>query len=317
MERSNTTSMATILFTLPGNELLATTVATALGAERGETAMRHFPDGESYVRVISDVKGKKAIVVCTLHRPDEKLLPLLYLCRVLKDLGASSITLVAPYLSYMRQDKAFQPGEAVTSTYFAGLLSSFVSGLVTIDPHLHRRSRLEEIYTIPCKVLHAAPLISAWIKKHVKDPVLIGPDSESEQWVSVVAHDADAPFTVLEKTRLGDADVRVTVPHMERYTERTPVLVDDIISTARTMIETLGHLKVLGLKAPWCIGTHGVFAGRAYEDLVAAGAARVITCNTIPHPSNAIDVSSLIVPTLEQLLVEHQHAKSLGSQNDQ
>ncbi len=290
--------MNTIIFSLPGNEVLADQLTGGIGAERGELSMRQFPDGESYVRVISDVKGKQAIVVCTLHRPDEKLLPLMFLCRVLKDLGAASVHLVAPYLSYMRQDTVFKPGEAVTSGYFAALLSSFSDSLITIDPHLHRRSSLQEIYAIPCQVLHASSLISAWIKKHVKDPVLIGPDSESEQWVSVVARDADAPFTVLEKTRLGDADVRVTVPHMERYTERTPVLVDDIISTARTMIETVGHLKVLGLKAPWCIGTHGVFAGRAYEDLVAAGAARVITCNTIPHASNAIDVSSLIVPAL-------------------
>lgn len=300
--------MGRILFALPGNEELATTLATVLGTARGELSLRHFPDGESYVRVLSDVQGAEAIVVCTLHRPDEKLLPLMYLCRVLKDLGTSTITLVAPYLSYMRQDKAFQPGEAVTSVYFAALLSSFADKLVTIDPHLHRRSSLQEIYSIPCHVLHASSLISAWIKKHVKDPLLIGPDSESEQWVSVVARDADAPFTVLEKTRLGDADVRVTVPHVERYADRTPVLVDDIISTARTMIETVGHLKTMGLKAPWCIGTHGVFAGTAYEDLVAAGAARVITCNTIPHPSNAIDVSSLVVPALEHVLTDRGQA---------
>lgn len=304
------TDMGRILFALPGNEELATTLATVLGTARGELSLRHFPDGESYVRVLSDVQGAEAIVVCTLHRPDEKLLPLMYLCRVLKDLGTSTITLVAPYLSYMRQDKAFQPGEAVTSVYFAALLSSFADRLVTIDPHLHRRSSLQEIYSIPCQVLHASSLISAWIKKHVKDPLLIGPDSESEQWVSVVASDADAPFTVLEKTRLGDADVRVTVPHVERYADRTPVLVDDIISTARTMIETVGHLKAMGLKAPWCIGTHGVFAGRAYENLVAAGVVRVITCNTIPHPSNAIDVSSLIVPTLGPVLVQHQQPRA-------
>ena len=302
------TDMGRILFTLPGNAGLATTIATALGAARGEISLRHFPDGESYVRVLSDVHGAEAIVVCTLHRPDEKLLPLMYLCRVLKELGTSSITLVAPYLSYMRQDKAFQPGEAVTSVYFAALLSSFADKLVTIDPHLHRRSSLQEIYSIPCQVLHASSLISAWIKKHVKDPVLIGPDSESEQWVSVVARDADAPFTVLEKTRLGDSDVRVTVPHVERYTDRMPVLVDDIISTARTMIETVGHLKTMGLQAPWCIGTHGVFAGTAYEDLIAAGAARVITCNTITHPSNAIDVSSLVVPALEHVLTDRGQA---------
>lgn len=290
--------MGTIIFSLPGNELLADQLAKAIGAMRGELSMRQFPDGESYVRVVSEVKGMEAIVVCTLHRPDGKLLPLLYLCRVLKDLGAVSVRLVAPYLSYMRQDTVFKPGEAVTSLYFAKLLSSFCDGLITIDPHLHRRSSLSEIYSIPCTVLLAAPLVSAWIKTNVKDPVLIGPDNESEQWVSEVARDADAPFTVLDKTRLGDADVRVSVPDVDRYMDRTPVLVDDIISTARTMIEAVGHLKRMGLKAPVCVGTHGVFAGTAYEDLLAAGTAQVVTCNTIPHPSNRIDVGELISRTL-------------------
>ncbi|MGB6046827.1 MAG: ribose-phosphate pyrophosphokinase, partial [Flavobacteriales bacterium] len=268
-------------------------------ATHGELSMRQFPDGESYIRVVSEVKGMEAIVVCTLHRPDGKLLPLLYLCRVLKDLGAVSVRLVAPYLSYMRQDTVFKPGEAVTSVYFAKLLSSFTDGLITIDPHLHRRSSLAEIYSIPSTVLLAAPLVSAWIKANVKDPVLIGPDNESEQWVSEVARDADAPFTVLDKTRLGDADVRVSVPEVDRYMDRTPVLVDDIISTARTMIEAVGHLKRMGLKAPVCVGTHGVFAGTAYADLLAAGAAQVITCNTIPHPSNGIDITALITSALK------------------
>jgi len=290
--------MNTIIFSLPGNERLTDQLTEAIGAARGELSMRQFPDGESYVRVVSEVKGKEAIVVCTLHRPDGKLLPLLYLCRVLKDLGATSVRLVAPYLSYMRQDTVFKPGEALTSAYFARLLSSFCDGLITIDPHLHRRSSLAEIYSVPCTVLHAAPLISVWIKENVKDPVLIGPDSESEQWVSEVAKDADAPFTVLQKTRLGDANVRVSVPEVERYMDRTPVLVDDIISTARTMIEAVGHLKRLGLKAPICVGTHGVFAGTAYDDLVAGGAGQVVTCNTIPHPSNGIDVGELISRSL-------------------
>lgn len=291
--------MKTILFPLPGNEELAKALAVKLKAEMGEATIRRFPDGESYVRILSDVKGKKVVLVCSLHQPDEKLLPLYFLSNVAKDLGAKCTCLVAPYLAYMRQDKIFHKGEGVTSRYFARLVSGFADSLVTVDPHLHRISSLGEVYSIPTEVVHAADAISNWIKKHIENPVLVGPDSESEQWVSEVAKNAGAPFLVLEKTRHGDRDVEVSVPQVEAFKNHTPVLVDDIISTARTMIETVGHLKKADMKAPVCIGVHAVFSGNAFWDLLHSGVEKVVTCNTIPHASNAIDLSGLYVDFIQ------------------
>jgi ribose-phosphate pyrophosphokinase len=285
--------MKTILFPLPGNEKLTEKLSNHLKAEIGETTIRQFPDGETYVRIQSDVKDKCVVLVATLHQPDEKLLPLYFLSQTSKSLGAKCTCLVAPYLAYMRQDKVFKPGEGVTSEYFGKLISGFADSLITVDPHLHRRGSLAEVYGIPTDVVHAANAISNWIKETVENPVLVGPDSESEQWVSEVAADAGAPFMVLEKTRHGDRDVEVSVPNVEEYKNHTPVLVDDIISTARTMIETVGHLKKAGMKAPVCIGVHAVFAGNAYQDLKKEGA-QVVTCNTIPHESNQIDLSSIL-----------------------
>lgn len=137
-------------------------------------------------------------------------------------------------------------------------------------------------------------LISKWINENVQQPVLIGPDSESEQWVSKVAADANAPYIILEKIRKGDRNVRVSVPHVEKYKEYIPVLVDDIISTAHTMLETIGHLKKAAMKPPVCIGIHAVFADKAYVKLLKAGAEKVVTCNTITHPSNAICVDEVL-----------------------
>ena len=286
--------MNTIVFALPGNEDLAGKLATRLKADIGELTIRQFPDGETYIRIHSEVKGKRVIMVCSLKNPDEKLLPLFFLSQAAKEQGADCTCLVAPYLAYMRQDKQFKTGEGVTSTYFARFISNFADTLITIDPHLHRRHSMNEIYTIPCKVLHAAGLISNWIRENIEQPVLIGPDSESEQWVSVVAKDAGAPFIVLEKIRHGDRDVEVTVPQVEKYKDHTPVLVDDIISTARTMIETIGHLKKAGMKPAVCIGVHAVFAGTAFEELKKAGAYRIITTNTIVHPSNRIEIDDIV-----------------------
>lgn len=280
---------------MPGNEELTDALIRKENAEKGKVELRRFPDGETYVRILSSVSNKKVFLVCTLREPDPKFLVLYFLSKTAKELGAKSVCLVAPYLSYMRQDKVFNPGEGVTSAYFAHLISGFTDSLVTVDPHLHRRKSLSEIYTIPTKVAHAANHISAWIKNNIVTPLLIGPDGESEQWVSEVAKNANAPYVILTKIRHGDRDVEVSVPHFDTYKDHIPVLVDDIISTGRTMIETIGHLKTAGMKPPICIGVHAVFAANAFQEIKDAGAKGIITCNTIPHESNRIDISDLLI----------------------
>jgi ribose-phosphate pyrophosphokinase len=293
-----------LLFALPGNEPFTATLAASLRGELGALTVRHFPDGESYVRVDTPVDGREVILVCTLDRPDAKLLPLVFAAGTAVDLGAVRVGLVSPYLAYMRQDRRFQPGEAVTSTHFARLISGAVDWVVTVDPHLHRRSSLSEIYTVPTRVVHASPLLAEWIRSHVRRALLVGPDAESGQWVEAVARAAGAPHIVLEKIRRGDRDVQVSVPQIERWPEHTPVLVDDIISTARTMIETVRHLLNAGLAPPVCVGVHAVFAEGAYRALLDSGAGAIVTANTVPHVSNAIDVADAVAQSVRSILAD-------------
>lgn len=290
--------MKNIVFALPGNELLAKSIAEKSRSETGEAIIKHFPDRETYVKINSDVRGHKVVLVCTLNHPDDKLLPLYFLAKTARDLGAKHICLVSPYLAYMRQDRRFKKGEGITSEYFAKLISFFIDELVTVEPHLHRRASLSEIYSVPARVLHASGLIADWIKKNVEKPLLIGPDSESEQWVSEVAGKAGISYIVLEKKRKGDREVKISVPHLGKFREHTPVLIDDIISTARTMIETIRHLKNSGMKPPACIAIHGIFADHAYDDLLKVGADRIVTCNTVLHESNGIDVSKMVAEAI-------------------
>ena len=294
-----------LVFSLPENEEHARRLATALKGGLGSAELRRFPDGETYVRLQTGVRGRDVVLVCTLHQPDEKVMPLVMLAEAARDLGATRVGLVAPYLSYMRQDKRFHSGEGVTSLYFGRFLSRVVDWLVTVDPHLHRHASLAESgYTIPTRVVHAAPAVAAWIRANVQRPVLVGPDSESEQWVASVAGLAGAPHLVLEKVRRGDRDVEVSVPQVERYRDHTPVLVDDIISTARTMIETLKHLAAAGMPPPVCIGIHAVFAGDGFAALEAAGPARIVTCDTIPHSTNGIELAPHLAQAASSLLSE-------------
>lgn len=294
--------MPNVVLAYPGNERLADALGAHLGGERLPVEFRHFPDGEIYLRVAGSIAGKTAIVACGLDRPNDKIVGLYLLASTLRDLGARRILLAAPYLSYMRQDQSFQDGEGVSARYFARFVSSFIDGLVTVDPHLHRIHDLGQVYSIPSRVVAAAPAMSAWIARNIEAPVLIGPDSESEQWVSQVAAGARCPFVVLTKQRRGDREVEVSLPDVDKLRGRTPVLIDDIISTARTMIAATEHVVKAGLPPPVCVGVHAIFAGSAYDDLLFGGAAQVVTCNTVPHPTNAIDVHQALAEGVRALL---------------
>ena len=285
----------------PGDGACARAVAERLGGEIAATTVRQFPDSEIYLRIDTPVAGRTVWIVCTLHPAGDRLLQVYFLASTARDLGARAVYLAAPYLSYLRQDSRFHDGEGVTSRYAARLLSSVLDGIVTVDPHLHRYQALDEVYSVPSRVVHAAPRIAEWIRAEVEQPVIIGPDAESEQWVRAVAAELGCAMLILHKVRRGDRDVSISPVDAAiesglhiAWMAVTPVLVDDIVSTARTMIETIAELRRVAPPPPVCIGVHAVFAERAYEDLCAAGVARVVTCNTIPHDSNAIDVNDLV-----------------------
>ncbi len=291
-----------LIFNPDSDPALASQLTHLLDALAGVLEQRRFPDGESYLRIHSDCTDQDCVILCNLFHPDERVLRLLFLADTLRECGARSIGLVTPYLAYMRQDKRFQPGECVSSRPFAKLLSSAFDYLVTVDPHLHRYDSLDEIYSIPSRVVQAAPLIAQWIQQRVDQPLLIGPDSESEQWVSQVAALAGAPFQVLQKERRGDYDVSVSLPDLDSAAERTPVLVDDIISSGRTMLETIKHLQAAGLPRAVAIGVHGIFAGDAYAQLTEV--ADVVTTACIPHLSNQIDIAAPLADAIRDLLAD-------------
>ncbi|CAM3018465.1 MULTISPECIES: ribose-phosphate pyrophosphokinase [Legionella] len=290
-----------ILFSLFGSNYLANAIHQALGYDIGEITLHQFPDEETVIKIDSLVQNRDVVFITHLEHPNSKLLPLLFAAETARGLGCKKIGLIAPYLPYMRQDKQFHSGEGITSKYFATLISNYFDGLLTIDPHLHRWHSLSDLYSIPAKALHATKSISNWIKINVPNPLLIGPDAESSQWVSESARNINAPFLILEKIRKGDNIVEASMPNVELYQQNTPILIDDIISTAATMIETVTHLKSLKMKAPVCIGVHALFSGTAYDDLLKSGAKQIVTCNTIVHASNGIDMKDNLIKSIDTI----------------
>lgn len=279
------------------NSPLAQKLADSLVCPCYTITRDHFPDGESYLRLPDANYNDQCLLCADLFSPDTKIMPLILAANTLREHAAKKIGLLAPYLPYMRQDIAFNPGEAVSAGIFANLISQHFDVLWTVDPHLHRINALDEIYRIPAFNLAASPLISNYIQQNIQNPILIGPDMESEQWVSETAMGCNAPWFILEKLRHSSRNVEIhgSLGHIKG---KQPVLVDDIISTGYTMSETVKRLLAAGSKPPVCICVHGLFVEDAYNRLLEAGAARVISCNSITHESNAIDLLPLLTAAI-------------------
>jgi ribose-phosphate pyrophosphokinase len=279
-----------LFLAMPGSEDLADRLAELCSAKSAAVEVRQFPDGEDYVRVRADVAGRNIFLVSRLSRPAGQILPLVFAARTVRGLGASRLTLVAPYLPYLRQDRIFHEGEALSSSIFADLLGREFDALMTVDPHLHRYTSLDQVYAIPTVTLSSAGRIGSWVRDNVESPVILGPDAESKQWAECVAEAAGAPWAVFEKQRHGDRNVSLSAPDLAKWRGYTPVMVDDIISSGTTMVEAARAVIEAGLPAPYCIGIHGLLdraAGKRLEQL----ARRLLTTDTILNPYSHFEIA--------------------------
>ncbi len=263
---------------------------------------RHrFPDGE--YKVTLPAKLPEHVVFCqSLDRPNEKLLALLLAAKTARELGAKRLTLVAPYLCYMRQDKAFHAGEATSQTIVGNFLADLFDNVITVDPHLHRIQHLEQ--AVPAKnavALSATSLMADFLSERFKDPVLLAPDSEAEQWVSAVAKPNHWQYGVCKKIRKGDRHVEITLPEIN-LRGRSVVIVDDVassgytlaVATRRCMFKQANHVDVLV--------THALFVNGAKQRLHDAGVRIIWSTDSVSHESNIIPLYNLLKDEVLNLL---------------
>lgn len=278
----------------------AAAVARAAGLGCAQITLHRFPDGESLVTLPEPV-APRVFIYRSLDQPNEKLLELLMAAATARDLGAARVGLVAPYLCYMRQDKAFHPGEAVSQRIVGELLAGSFDEVVTVDPHLHRVATLEQAVPVTTAVTVAASdAMARFLEQRLAAPILIGPDQESEQWVAAIARRNALQYGVARKQRLGDSEVRVTLPEVD-YTGRNVVLVDDIASTGNTIAATCRALAAHRPASIRVMVTHALFAAGALERMLAAGADEVVSCDSIRHPSNRISLADSLARALRDL----------------
>jgi ribose-phosphate pyrophosphokinase len=276
----------------------AARLATAAGLSLAPIDRHRFPDGELKLRLPTPLPAR-VVLLRSLHRPNEKLIELLLAARAARELGAQHLTLVAPYLAYMRQDMAFAPGEAVSQRIVGGWIAELFDAVVTIDPHLHRVGALHEAVPAAASIaLSAAPLIGMALRR--SDLQMLGPDAEAEPWVRAAAAAAGCTAAVCRKVRHGDRDVEVMLPEIA-FEGRHVVIVDDVASTGRTLAAVARQALAAGARRVDVAVTHALMVDEADAVLRAAGINEFLSTDTVPHPSNRIDTTALVSEALHRL----------------
>lgn len=290
-----------MLLCFDDEEAIARRAAAAAGLPLALVRRHRFPDGEVRLR-LPDPLPAQVVIWRGLQQPNEKLVELLLAARTARALGARYLTLVTPYLAYMRQDMAFNPGEAVSQRIVGAFLAELFDAVITVDPHLHRVATLEE--AIPVRdaiVLSGAPLLSDLIASQRQDVLLIGPDEESLQWVGQAAQRHGWAHGVCRKTRHGDRDVDIALPDLP-LAGRAVVLMDDVASSGHTVAQAARGLLRAGAASVDVAVTHALFAPGAVELLREAGVGAVWSTDAIPHPSNAVSIVPAVAQALQPLL---------------
>ena len=282
---------------------LAKRIANKLKLPFSQLIVKHFPDGELYVRFgkPKELKNNVVTLIQTLHpNPSEALAELYFASKTAKELGVAKVIAIVPYLAYMRQDKAFRAGECISSRRMAEIINSCADELITIDPHLHRIKSLNEIFSIKTTKLTAIEPIANYIKKNFKNEIIVGPDIESYQWAQTIAEKIKVEATILRKRRWTATKVKIRMPPVlkKEIKNKNVIIIDDVISSGATILEAAKLLKPLKPKSITAIATHGIFAAKALEKLKKEKI-NVITTNTITNPVSRIDVSELIAKALK------------------
>lgn len=278
----------------------ALAAAEAAGLKAQPIGRHRFPDGEWRLR-LPPALPPRVVVWRTLDRPNEKLVELLLVARAARELGAQHLTLVAPYLAYMRQDMAFHPGEVVSQRIVGRFLADLFDALITVDPHLHRVATLQEAAPVTqAVVLSGAPLLADHVAQRRGDVLLLGPDEESLQWVAQAARRHGWSHAVCRKVRHGDRDVRIALPEVP-VAGRAVVLMDDVASSGHTLAEAAHLLRAAGAASVDVAVTHALFAEGAQALVQAAGVETIWSTDCIAHPTNAVSIAPAVAQALNAL----------------
>ena len=240
--------------------------------------------GEKYIRVPSRVRGGVFFVNSFHPNPDEILFESRLIAETLKERGAEEIIGIFPYLAYSRRSKRVIYGEARILDVALKILDTF-DKIFAIDFYGGDK-RVNNI--------SAMPLIGNYLRNlDLNDPIVIGPDEISLNWIKDVAEILNADYDLIKKIRIDAENVIVsTIP--TDVENRDVVILDDIIATGETIIQSAKKLKGLKAKKIVVAATHALFTKETYAKIIKAGIDEVIATDTVINITSKVSVVSLI-----------------------
>jgi ribose-phosphate pyrophosphokinase len=288
--------MNSIVFGLSNSNNFEKKFAKELNAKLGKFNSNKFPDGELHLKFDSKINGKKVFLIQSLAlNPNTALIELFFSARTAKEKGAKKVYGIIPYLAYMRQDKEFKSGEIVSAHHMANLLNNCLDGLITIDPHLHRIKKMNEIFFNKFHAITSVSAIAEFIEKKfsAENTLIIGPDWESFQWARHVAKKIGFKSIIFRKERFSARRVKVHYSKEIEIKNKNIIIIDDMISTGNTMIEAIKELKKKKPKAIYTVCVHALLVENAEKKMIKAGAKAIYSCNTVPSKTNKISLEKL------------------------
>ncbi|MGH7657963.1 MAG: ribose-phosphate diphosphokinase [Gemmatimonadales bacterium] len=272
-----------LLLSGSANRPLAEEVAAHLGQPLCRVTTRRFADGELFVKIDENVRGRDVYIVQPTNPPAENLMELLMMIDAAKRASAARVTPVIPYFGYARQDRKDQPRVAISAKLVANMISiAGADRVLAIDFHQHQ---MQGFFDLPVDHLYAAPVFTNYFRQlGLKDPVVVAPDVGSAKMARGFAKRLNASLAIIDKRR-PSANVAEVANVVGQVEGRDCLIPDDMIDTGGTMTEAIHALKRLGANNVYCCATHALLSGPAVERLMASPVKEVVVTNTIQLPA--------------------------------
>jgi len=269
------------IFSGNANPELAARIADYIGEPLGAIVLDRFPDGEIFVKIVENIRGRDVFFFQpTCSPPNENLMELLIMIDAARRASAARITAVIPFFGYSRQDRKDQPRVPITAKLVANLLvAAGANRILTIDLHAQQ---IQGFFDIPVDHLYAAPVILKRIKEiGLNNPVIVAPDPGGLKMAYAYANEMGTGLAIAAKQRISATEVETTylVGDVEG---KDAILVDDLTTTAGTLTAAAKLLEHHGAKNIYAAVTHSMLTELGLQRLRESPIQKLITTDTIP-----------------------------------
>lgn len=273
-------------------------LASRLAAPHGLIDLHRFPDGE-VLPTVPRTGARTVIFYRSLYDANARLVSLLLAADAYRRTGVTRLVLAAPYLCYLRQDAVFQPGQPLSRDVVGRWLGGAFDRVVTVQAHLHRTADLADVFGVPAQSLSIAGELAV-LAAGGERPLVVGPDIESRPLVEDAARRLGTGWMTFDKVRQGDRQVSLTLRSADEVRGKPLLLLDDACSSGGTLELALGLLRQAGALSVDVAVAHALFDAETEARLRAAGARRILSSDSVPHPTNAMELAGVLASALRE-----------------